>query len=207
MSFDAAEYERLRETVVSSANALVPRLFLRFKPASMVDIGCGEGWFARAFSGWGCDAQGFDVTVETPRTENTGGAPARFRHFDLATSRVGTVGPVDLALCVEVAEHLPEERAPYLVGLLVRSAPIVVFSAATPGQGGHGHLNEQPPSYWAALFAEHGYVFNQDIRDEIHDDERIAFWYRQNLFIAAAPETLATHGLAQTLDPQPAVWE
>ncbi len=206
MSFDEAEYARLRGTVTESAAALVPRLMLRFNPTSMVDVGCGEGWFARAFASWGCDASGYDISVATPHTVSLGPTQARFRHFDLTESRVGSVGPVDLALCIEVAEHIPDERAAYLVGLLAQSAPIVVFSAAAPGQGGFGHVNEQPPSYWAALFAEHGYEFSEDIRTEIHDDARIAWWYRQNLFIAATPETLATHGLARVDDPEPATW-
>jgi len=39
---------------------------------------------------------------------------------------------------------------------LVKAAPVVLFSAAIPLQGGTEHVNEQWQSYWAKLFAEHG---------------------------------------------------
>jgi hypothetical protein len=55
-------------------------------------------------------------------------------------------------MSLECAEHLPAHRAAPLVEWLTKSAPIVVFSAAIPGQGGKGHINEQPPDYWNDLF-------------------------------------------------------
>jgi hypothetical protein len=62
----------------------------------------------------------------------------------------------DLAVCIEVAEHLQRAAAAPLVQTLTSVAPVVLFSAAIPGQGGHGHYNEQPRSFWHALFAQHG---------------------------------------------------
>ncbi len=34
----------------------------------------------------------------------------------------------------------------------------VAFTAASPGQGGTGHINEQPAGYWTARFAARGYA-------------------------------------------------
>jgi hypothetical protein len=62
----------------------------------------------------------------------------------------------DLAYCFEVAEHLPPDLGDRLVTFLAASAPIVVFTAAHPGQGGYGHVNEQPPSYWTERFRTAG---------------------------------------------------
>lgn len=36
----------------------------------------------------------------------------------------------DLAICLEVAEHLPKQSAPGFIQSLVRLAPVVLFSAA-----------------------------------------------------------------------------
>jgi|1186.fasta_scaffold00167_2 SAM-dependent methyltransferase len=72
-------------------------------------------------------------------------------------------GPFDLAYCFEVAEHVPEQLADRLVGFLAGLSDTIVFTAAPPGQGGTGHVNEQPMSYWIEKFARHG------IR---HDGER-----------------------------------
>ena len=41
---------------------------------------------------------------------------------------------------------------------LVALAPVVLFSAAIPGQGGTGHIKEQWQDYWARLFVKHDYV-------------------------------------------------
>ena len=86
----------------------------------------------------------------------------------------------DLALCLEVAEHLPQERAPGLIADLVKAAPVILFSAAIPAQGGTNHVNEQWPSYWAKLFRMHGYRAVDALRPLIRSSKNVAFWYRQN---------------------------
>lgn len=80
----------------------------------------------------------------------------------------------DLALCIEVAEHLPPDRADYLVDLLTSSADTVFFSAAHPGQGGTLHLNEQPREWWLEKFRARGF--------DLHPQ---AAWLREQ--IAANP--------------------
>jgi SAM-dependent methyltransferase len=62
----------------------------------------------------------------------------------------------DLALCLEVAEHLAPSLGDRLVDFLALRAPVVVFTAAPPGQGGIGHVNEQPKAYWIARFERRG---------------------------------------------------
>ena len=87
----------------------------------------------------------------------------------------------DLALCREVAEHLPERSARPLVESLTRLAPIVVFSAAIPSQGGEGHCNEQWPSFRSELFAAYGFSPLVDLRQRIWTNEAVDIWYRQNM--------------------------
>jgi hypothetical protein len=77
------------------------------------------------------------------------------------------------------------------VANLTRLAPIVLFSAAIPHQGGTNHINEQWPEYWAALFEKHGYVPIDCIRDEIWMDDRVAYWYAQNLILYVDKNYLA----------------
>ena len=67
----------------------------------------------------------------------------------------------------------------------------VIFSAAIPGQGGTGHLNEQFPAYWSKLFNENGFAVNSDFRFGIWNDDRIENWYRQNLMIAYRGEQMS----------------
>jgi len=99
----------------------------------------------------------------------------------------------DLAMSVEVAEHLPPERAAGFVADLCALAPVVLFSAAIPGQGGEHHVNEQWPSYWSRLFAARGYRASDVLRPAIWNDEQIAWWYRQNLVLFASADACARH--------------
>jgi len=89
----------------------------------------------------------------------------------------------DLAISLEVAEHLPENRAGIYVDSLVELSDFVLFSAAIPWQMGIGHINEQWPEYWEALFKDRGHVVFDVIRGRIWDDPTIPVWYRQNLLL------------------------
>ena len=62
----------------------------------------------------------------------------------------------DMALCLEVGEHLDELHSGTLVDALVRHSDLIVFSAACPGQSGQHHVNCQWPEYWQAKFNDAG---------------------------------------------------
>jgi hypothetical protein len=89
----------------------------------------------------------------------------------------------DMAISMEVAEHLPARYADEFVALLVDLAPAVLFSAAIPQQGGRRHVNEQWPAYWAQKFATHGYLAIDCIRPQVWDRDDIEWWYAQNTLL------------------------
>ena len=78
---------------------------------------------------------------------------------------------------------MPPERGERFVADLVALAPVVLFSAAIPGQGGTDHINEQWQDYWARLFAKHDYVALDFLRLKFWNDSRIEWWYRQNIIL------------------------
>jgi SAM-dependent methyltransferase len=168
-----------------------------------VDVGCGTGiWLAALREKGVADVFGVDgpwVPKELLAVPET-----MFLEYDL-TEPLALDRRFDLALCLEAAEHLPTEAAAVLVDSLVRLAPIVVFSAAVPGQGGHGHLNEQWPGYWKDLFAVHGYQCSTALRNRLWHSEEIESWYRQNfLCFADAPHALRLAPLfAEAADDAP----
>jgi hypothetical protein len=91
----------------------------------------------------------------------------------------------DLVQCLEVAEHIPLADADTLVENLVVHGDVVLFSAATPGQGGEFHVNEQPPQYWFAKFSKFGYRAFDFLRPRIYQRSDIEPWYRYNVFLFA----------------------
>lgn len=171
-------YDLIRPGVQRSAEALVPILASTFKPSIVIDVGCGEGWWGAAFAKHGATAVGVDgAYVTDPVIE--------FHPHDLAQP-FGDFGSFDMAVCLEVAEHLPASRADGFVADLCQLAPVVVFSSAIPGQNGVGHVNEAWPEYWAEKFNANGYSVTGSLRWNIWNDERIERWYRQNLIIATS---------------------
>ncbi len=197
-TYDQTFYNTIRAGCQSSAAVVAPLVHKLFKPVTVADVGCGEGWWAQAFAELGCDVRGFDG--EYVQTSPLGD---RFVPADLSTGFHFEQAKPDLVVCLEVAEHLPPDRAVSFVQDLCWSQPrALLFSAAIPGQGGVNHLNEQWQSYWAALIEAHGYKVSGGLRRELWHDERVEPWYRQNLLLAV-PADLELKGALYNLFAKP----
>ena len=156
------------------------------KPSSVIDIGCGTGVWVKEFVQAGVsDVIGVDGAY-VPLAERQIDAD-RFIEADL-TQPLSLGDRRDLAICLEVAEHLPTHASQTLVDSLVDAAPAVFFSAATPGQGGTDHINEQWPDYWITKFEAHGWTCWDVIRRDIRYNSQVAWIYRQNMLLMLAPD-------------------
>lgn len=149
---------------------------------SVGDVGCSIGTFLKVFADAGVgNLQGFDARwVDQTRLVIPADA---FKVVDLTAPMETSGHTFDLLVCLEVAEHLPEERAQSFVADLCAMSETVLFSAAIPGQGGVGHVNEQWQSYWCDLFAANGYRPHDHIRNAIWNDPGVPVWYRQNIML------------------------
>ncbi len=183
MSFTRTYYEAIRDSCQQSANAIVPRVYDHVQPKNVVDVGGGEGWWAYEFAKFGCDTVVYDETVGEGNAHGSGGTDGHitFRYADL--ERDYALGEFDLALCLEVAEHISPEAGNRLVPILCGTAPVILWSAAIPGQKGLGHINEQPHAFWHWRFGQCGYLPNYSLWPMIDNDERVAWWYRQNIVL------------------------
>ena len=181
VTYDSRFFDSIHEGSQRSAAAVVPAVMERFAPSTVVDVGCGEGLWGKAFEGAGCEVLGLDghdaPTIPARTVDLTDTLPT-FEH------------DFDLAVCLEVAEHRPLERAETFVAELCQLSHTVLFSAAVPGQGGTGHLNEQWPPYWAELFMANGFSCSDELRWALWYDERVCWWYRQNIFVASSRHDL-----------------
>ena len=168
----------LSEGSRQSAQILLPHVLSLIRCHSVLDVGCGTGEWLRAVKQLGInDVLGLDG--DYVRRDQLQIAPEEFQAVDLANPPT-LPRRFDLAISLEVAEHLPPDSADRFVAFLISTAPVVLFSAAIPEQGGTDHVNEQWPDYWAAKFAQHDFVTVDCIRDKIWSENRVMWWYQQN---------------------------
>ena len=188
--YDRAFYDTLGNAE-PSARRILPHVLALAPVHSAVDVGCGDGgWLAAARALGVGDILGLDGPWNPADALKIPAGSFRRVRLD-QPFEVGR--RFDLAICVEVAEHLPGADADRLVGELCALAPMVLFSAAIPGQGGLHHVNEQWPAWWAARFTAHGRACLDHLRPTLWADDGITWWYRQNLLLFVDP-ALATPG-------------
>jgi len=168
---------RIDEVEAQQAWWLGNMLWDLLHPQSVIDWGCASGLYLLPFKDKGIDVFGIDGEI------TAGGklADNEFQRWDIR--EYVPTAHYDLALCIEVGEHLQPEYADVLVENVTRSADEVFWSAARPGQGGHCHYNVQPISYWAAKFARHDFTlhpYNWQMIDSIVRSGMCVGWLRRN---------------------------
>jgi len=188
---------RHRATVYSATTVLA--IVLDALPAvrSAVDFGCGVGTWLSVLKERGVEEiLGLDGPwVEKELLE----IPASDFRETIFEGPTALDKRYDLALTLEVAEHLSPESAAGFVDSLTNASDFVLFSAAIPSQDGTGHVNEQWQDYWVGLFKERGYATFDFVRGSIWRDSGIPVWYRQNILFFAKQERV-NEVRAQALD-------
>jgi SAM-dependent methyltransferase len=199
--YNAQFYEFNRERTFASAAIVVPIVMNLLRPESVVDVGCGTGIWLRAFSEAGVGrVLGLDGSYVDRSLLAI--APGCFQEADFE-SPISIPSGFDLACWLEVAEHLTAAAGNATVTALCASAPVVMFSAAVPSQGGDHHINEQWPTYWIRRFETHGFRMIDALRPQIMNDQGVAYYYRQNLMMFASEEGLTRHPALRNLPGPP----
>lgn len=180
--YDKEFYAEQQDGSYLSAKKILPIVQDVFHPKSVLDIGCGVGYWLKV---WKDDLnvndllgyEGPYVTEEMFQTDK--------EYLKIADLKLPLTldRKFDLVMTLEVAEHIPENCADTFVKNLVDASDVVLFSAAIVGQIGTYHINEQMPEYWAQKFLAHDYVPVDYIRPIIWNDKGIQYWYRQNVLL------------------------
>lgn len=165
----------------SSAQRIAEIVWDLYAPKSVLDVGCGAGMWLEVFrdlgttSILGLDGAWVDREMLTIPQKN-------FMAVDLEEG-FAVEDQYDLAICLEVAEHLTEQGAKKTIAALARTAPAILFSAAIPYQGGVHHKTERWPSWWLREFSNHGLEPFDVIRPVVWNDESVLWWYTQNTLL------------------------
>lgn len=176
-----------------SACIVLPLVFEAARPASVVDVGCGVGtWLAAAAELGVADVLGLDGKYVMDAGFRI--ADKNFRAVDLAEPIPDLGRRFDLAMSLEVAEHLPPSRSDGFVADLCSLADVVLFSAAIPGQLGTDHINLEFQHRWVERFGGHGYTAFDLVRPRVWHNAEVESFYRQNALVyvnSARPDLVA----------------
>lgn len=187
--YEANFYEAQIDGSSRSAAIIAPHVMSLFPHIdSVTDVGCGAGTWLAEFKKLGVTSiSGLDG----------GNAPEELLLIDQAeyhkvdfTKDFPEQLQADLAITLEVAEHLDEVHASSFVSNVCKISDLILFSAAVPGQGGTNHVNEKWPSYWLEMFSKKNYRFFDVLRGEFWNESRIDWWYRQNIFLVVNADCL-----------------
>ncbi len=177
-------YNDVERDAVKSASVMARSIVECFRPKTVIDVGCGTGALLKAFRDLNCEVLGLEYSQAGIDYCQKRGIP--IGKFNIERDEVPNATHSDVVLSFEVAEHLPSRFANRYVNLLCRLAPVVVISAATPGEGGHGHINEQPHLYWIEKFTQNGYRFDSGTSQRLAVEWQAAGaanWYSDNVLV------------------------
>ncbi len=170
-------------------------IMAEINPKSVIDWGCGCGFLLERIYGHGVlDVLGIDSSKEVQNFWNDELREELVKQLKVASVlEYKAKKKYDLAVCMEVGEHINEMYVDALVKKIVGLADTIWWTAAQPGQGGEGHINCQPLSYWESVFDDAGFDVDWEFTCKLKTDMLrnhglcLGFpWFRDNCLIFRA---------------------
>jgi len=147
--------------------------FSKSKIKNIIDIGCGNGSYVKKFLDSNFECIGYDGNPITP--EITDGL---CKVMDL--SKPTNLGKYDLAISLEVGEHIPKQYEQIFIDNVCSSSNNIIISWAVEGQGGYGHVNCQNNDYIIAEFNRRGYRYDENISKKLRENSTLP-WFVNTL--------------------------
>jgi len=143
-----------------------------FNSSTVLDLGCGPGYYTKHFLDHGIESKGYDGNPNTPTISKGLCGVADLTQIHNFDKR-------DWVLSLEVGEHIPKEYEDIFIQNLINHSKIgIVLSWAVPGQPGDGHVNCQSNDYVISLMNKHGYSL--DLNNTLQLREAAELWWFKN---------------------------
>jgi hypothetical protein len=187
LTYNPIHFKHFHDNAVSNAKPVIATMRQVFPGLQRwIDVGAGSGAFAAEAKSAGLQVVACEHNKAGRKMGLRDGVD--MREFDLTRDPPSDINETfDLAYSFEVAEHLPEALGVRLVEFLAEKAPTVVFTAAHPGQGGTGHINEQSKQYWIEKFAQVGMSLDEMKTEQLVEGFRTskvpANWFIANALV------------------------
>ena len=191
-------FEKIQQEEGLQAFRLERILYDLYKPRSVIDWGCANGLYLEPFmTENGCEVLGIEnasVAIEmrhpdiriikADMTQSISLTPVNMQPVGVDLS--APANKFDMALCIEVLEHIEEKYAKVAIENICRSSDRLVVSIAREWQTGLGHVNLKPIEYWIQKFGWHGFRVDNtttlDVRERMGDGYHLG-WLTNNLLI------------------------
>lgn len=181
--YDKRYNDFLEAAAKESTPAMAATIRCIFNPDSVIDVGCGAGTLLAELKQDGLKVRGLEYSdAGIARCRELGVAVEK---FDLEAKQT-IQGRADVTVSFEVAEHLPEAMADRYIRVISQFSPVVIMSAATVGQGGFDHVNEQPHEYWIEKMQQRDFEYDDETSQQVRGEwarRGVASWYVNNTMI------------------------
>ena len=182
MTFTTEDYQQITDEEGPQAQRLAIILEKMYHPKSVIDMGCANGLYLQPFLKMDKWVMGYELS------EDSHEAALIPKNRITITDVTANMEPAyaDLAICLEVMEHIPTSKGFAALTNLSRMSDRIIFTAAIPGQGGNGHINCRPKEYWEGMFAALGFTRRHYDEQVLLDNIRRGYhmgWFTQNLMI------------------------
>lgn len=177
---------QFHDDATRNAAIVIPAITSAFPSASLfLDVGSGSGAFSAELIRQGRHAIGLERSPHGRRLATKLGVESR--PFDLLRKPPALVPEKpNVVFSFEVAEHMPDDLGLKLVEYIANFRSPVVFSAAQPGQGGTGHVNERADTYWIQQFEALGFHLEKPLTEMIRSEcvkRQASPWFQKNPFV------------------------
>ncbi|MDI7276481.1 MAG: glycosyltransferase, partial [Anaerolineae bacterium] len=119
-------------------------LVLDRRPRTVLDVGCGEGWLLEGLREQGVAAWGVDPSADLGVVTRASGRSVRARADALPCQDAS----VDLAVCIDVLQHIPEPRLGRSLRELARVARRLLLAVDTGDAAREGHRTLHGLEWW-----------------------------------------------------------
>ena len=146
--------------------------------SSVLELGAGLGCYTHYFNNSRRFSQIFGYEGASNVFEVSGGL---INQADL-TLKQDFGQTFDWVICLEVAEHIPEEYESIFVENLISNSPKgIVLSWALPTQPGSGHVNGKANDYVIALMGSKGYDFDAEKTSFLRSQAELGWFQRTTM--------------------------
>lgn len=158
-----------------------------YSPQKSLDLGCGLGYFVnylrqQKIDAWGVEPEDLGDSFKSPGHQIKQSLSEPFNLNE----------KYDLVICLEVVEHIPRDFEDIVFDNIVRHvSKYLLFSGATVGQQGTGHINERPEQHWFSHLVRRGLVLRHQESLAIRSSCTLP-WYANNACIWELAHPIST---------------